>query len=69
MSDYGWVEDYDERIDYQAKYNDLKVKHRQLRNTIKDSLVALYPWYSHGKVGNPMDAVNALKAIDRAVNS
>lgn len=55
-------------IDYQAKYNELEVRHRQLRTTIKEALVALYPWYSHGKVGSPMDAVEALKAIDSAVN-
>ena len=36
---------------------------------IKESLVALEPWYIGGKVGNPMDAVNALKSIDKAVNS
>jgi len=56
-------------VDYYAEYRDLEDRHRILRNTIKEALVALEPWYSHGQAGSPMDAVNALKNIAKAVNS
>jgi hypothetical protein len=48
-------------VDYQAKYN-------ELRATIQEQLKILKPWYQNGNVNNPMDAVEALKAIDKAVN-
>lgn len=50
-------------------YKDYYKQYDELRTIIKDSLKALEPWYIGGKVGNPMDAVNALKSIDKAVNS
>jgi len=56
-------------VDYYAEYRDLEDRHRILRNVIKEALKALEPWYLEGKVGSPMDAVNALKAIASAVNS
>ena len=48
-------------------YKDYYVEYVKLCNSIQNQLKYLEPWYVGGSVENPLDAVNALKAIDKLV--
>jgi len=50
---------------YQPNY---EVKYNNLITSIKMHLKYLEPWYKSGKVGSVVDAINALKSIDKEVN-
>ena len=61
---------YNISFDYPSKVSKEIIDIRQTKlDVIKESLKALEPWYKQGKVGSPMDAVEALRNIDKAVNS
>lgn len=47
---------------------DYKVKYNALRSEIQDQLRLLAPWYLEGRGCGVEVAVNALKAIDKAVS-